>query len=309
MPEISVIIPAFNRADSLRHSVGSVLAQSFQDFEVIVVDDASTDNTAGAVEQIGDRRVRLLRLDKNGGAARTRNEGVRAATGRWIAFLDSDDLWKPEKLSRQLASLRACPDPERTLCAHAHEISDGTGTRVWPRRGPLPGEPMADYLFVANGNLQTSTWMWHRDLCAKFPFDPALRRHEDWKILLDLEAKDFPFLWLSEPLAVFECRPSPSRLSNTVDAEFSLQFLEMGGPLFGKKAKTAFEVRIIAPQLYLGGNRIGALRVLARKDSLTALGPGEYLKFLVWLCAPRLHAAGVSLGQHFFRKPGKPPCP
>ncbi len=102
-PYVSVVIPAFNRAPCIGRAVRSVLAQTFQDFEVIVVDDGSTDGTAGALAEFG-ARIKLLRQE-NRGVSAARNAGVRAASAGWVAFLDSDDEWHSEKLARQIAVL------------------------------------------------------------------------------------------------------------------------------------------------------------------------------------------------------------
>ena len=102
-PRVSVIIPSFNRAHCIAGSVESVLAQSFQDLEVIVVDDGSTDNTQEVLARFGNR-IRVIRQD-NGGVSAARNAGMRAARASWIAFQDSDDMWRPEKLQAQIECL------------------------------------------------------------------------------------------------------------------------------------------------------------------------------------------------------------
>ncbi|HZF01834.1 MAG TPA: glycosyltransferase [Methylomirabilota bacterium] len=107
MPLVSVIIPVFNRAHCVANAVESVLAQTFRNFEIIAVDDGSTDGTAEVLEKFGDQ-IRLLR-QKNRGVSAARNAGIRAARGKWIAFLDSDDRWFPEKLDRQLAAMEKYP--------------------------------------------------------------------------------------------------------------------------------------------------------------------------------------------------------
>ena len=101
MPKVSVIIPAYNAADFIRETIESVLAQTYRDLEVIVVNDGSTDGTMARLREFGDR----IRVHEqlNGGVARARNAGVNLARGTWIAFLDADDLWMPQKLERQLA--------------------------------------------------------------------------------------------------------------------------------------------------------------------------------------------------------------
>lgn len=102
MPTVSVVIPTYNRAFVIGDAIRSVLEQTFQDFEIIVVDDGSTDNTAEVVKSFNDDRIRYIRLDKNRGAAAARNVGTRESKGEYIAFLDSDDLWLPTKLEKQL---------------------------------------------------------------------------------------------------------------------------------------------------------------------------------------------------------------
>ncbi len=103
-PAISIIIPAYNRAYCIGETLRNLLAQTFTDFEVIVVDDGSTDHTAEVVRSFTDR-VRLV-MQSNRGVSAARNTGVRQARGRWIAFQDSDDLWHPKKLERQLEVLQ-----------------------------------------------------------------------------------------------------------------------------------------------------------------------------------------------------------
>ena len=88
---MSVVIPAYNRAATIGLAVGSVLRQTVGDLEVIVVDDASSDNTVAALEAIGDARLHIIRHATNAGGAAARNTGIRAATGDWVAFQDSDD--------------------------------------------------------------------------------------------------------------------------------------------------------------------------------------------------------------------------
>ena len=107
-PLVSIVIPAYNAARTLVATVESALAQTVQDFEIIVVDDGSGDMTLDVARSIADPRVRVL-SQANGGAAAARNTGVTAATGEYVALLDADDLWLPHKLERQLAMLKLTP--------------------------------------------------------------------------------------------------------------------------------------------------------------------------------------------------------
>jgi len=110
MAEVSVIIPTYNRAGSLGRSLGSVLGQTYGDLEVIVVDDASSDHTEEVVTALDDARVRYLRHTVNRGAAAARNTGLKHASGRYVAFQDSDDEWLPEKLGLQMDILDRASD-------------------------------------------------------------------------------------------------------------------------------------------------------------------------------------------------------
>src|SRR5215213_6400356 len=109
---VAAIIPVYNGASQIQRSIESVLAQTRQVDEVIVIDDGSTDQTADVVRSYGDR-VRLLQ-QKNAGVAAARNHGMREARSQWIAFLDHDDAWLPEKIEEQLGALEA--KPEARVC-------------------------------------------------------------------------------------------------------------------------------------------------------------------------------------------------
>lgn len=101
---VSIIMPSYNTAKYIAETVQSVLAQTYQDWELIIVDDCSTDDTDEVVKPfLSDSRIRYLKNEKNSGAAVSRNWALREAKGKWIAFLDSDDLWMPEKLEKQIA--------------------------------------------------------------------------------------------------------------------------------------------------------------------------------------------------------------
>lgn len=100
---VSIIMPSYNTAQYIEQTIKSVIAQTYKNWELIIVDDCSNDNTDEVVEKLLiDRRIRYLKNEKNSGAAVSRNRALREAKGKWIAFLDSDDLWMPEKLEKQI---------------------------------------------------------------------------------------------------------------------------------------------------------------------------------------------------------------
>src|SRR5271156_960674 len=103
-PKVSVIIPTYNRADKVGKTIESALAQTFTDLEVIVIDDGSSDDTGRVLSEVFGDRIRYF-AQTNQGASIARNNGIEAARGEWIAFLDSDDLWEKDKLELQLQAL------------------------------------------------------------------------------------------------------------------------------------------------------------------------------------------------------------
>jgi glycosyltransferase involved in cell wall biosynthesis len=128
--EVSIVIPTYNRRAMVREAVESVLAQTGAAFELIIVDDGSTDCTFEDLSRISDERIRIVRR-ANGGPASARNQGVAIATAPMIAFLDSDDLWMPQKLERQIAFMRANPD---CAISQTNEIWIRNQRRVNPGR-------------------------------------------------------------------------------------------------------------------------------------------------------------------------------
>jgi glycosyltransferase involved in cell wall biosynthesis len=107
-PTVSVVIPTYNRAGVISKPIHSILAQTYQDFEIIVVDDCSSDDTEQVLESFKEPRIRYIRHQTNSGAAVARNTGIDSSTGAYIAFLDSDDEWLPEKLEKQLNLFQQC---------------------------------------------------------------------------------------------------------------------------------------------------------------------------------------------------------
>lgn len=182
-PLVSVVIPVFNRAHTLRRAIESVLIQEMDAWELVVVDDGSTDQSTAIPLSYGDPRIRLLRHEANRGAAAARNTGVQAARGRYVAFLDSDDEWLPGKLAAQFAAMEGRVDAPQALCTGFILHREETGRRCerWPRADGSWFETILDGCYVSPG----STLMARRDCFAAVgPLDETLARLEDWDWLL-----------------------------------------------------------------------------------------------------------------------------
>ena len=197
MAHVSVIIPAYNAESFIVDTVNSALNQTYKDLEVIVVDDGSKDGTLAALQPFGDR-IRVHR-QANGGVSKARNTGVSLSTGEWVAFLDADDLWLPEKIARQLA----CPG---TPMVYTDRLNIGA-------RGDLPelqslATPMhGGDVFVAllrEGNFITNTSvMIRRDLFEQLGgFSSRFNGTEDWDLWIRV-AERHPIGFVPEPLVKY----------------------------------------------------------------------------------------------------------
>jgi len=182
-PLVSVIIPTYNRAALVAQAVASALAQTWRDFEVLVVDDGSSDDTAAALAPFAGQ-VTVLRRSSRGGVSAARNQGIAAARGQWLAFLDSDDLWLPEKLRRQWTFLEA--HPKLRLC-QTEETWVRRGVRVNP---PLSHRKMGGHIFLqslARCLVSPSAVLLHRRLIEEHgSFDENLPAAEDYDLWLRL---------------------------------------------------------------------------------------------------------------------------
>ncbi len=176
---VSVVIPTYNRAALCARAVRSALAQTLPPCQIIVVDDGSTDDTRERLQQEFGEHVQLI-AQANQGVSAARNAGAAAARGKYIAFLDSDDLWSPEKLARQVAWLEARPDYAMVLCDLAVVRPDGSAAPPISRRGRLPsdGRILKDVL-KAPALIPSSMLILRETFEALQGFDTSLRTAED----------------------------------------------------------------------------------------------------------------------------------
>src|SRR6201996_1909393 len=189
-PFFSVVIPVYNRAARLAAAIASVRAQSFQDFEIVVVDDGSKDNPRAVVDRLDDCRIRFIRqMNAGGGAAR--NTGIEHAQGRFVAFLDSDDVFLPGHLEAMHALLNGTTD----LVGYARVRVDRGEGRVFlkPPRALLPGENMAEYLLCDRGFTATSTIVVPCAAAAQVRFDKHLKAAEDTDFAIRLSLAGYRF--------------------------------------------------------------------------------------------------------------------
>ena len=190
-PAVSIVLPTFNRLKYLRPAVDSVFAQTFTDWELIVADDGSEEETAAYLEGLANRpRVKLLRLPHTGSPGAVRNAAWREARGEYIAFLDSDDVWLPEKLTSQIASLQS--HPERGWSHTAFAVIDDSGkllTGVRARRWPAADGWILDRLIKMETVIAIPSVVVRRRLLERVGgFDLKQRMCEDYDLWLRLAA-------------------------------------------------------------------------------------------------------------------------
>jgi glycosyltransferase involved in cell wall biosynthesis len=200
MPQVSVIIPTYNAARYLKEAVDSVLAQSFKDFEVLVIDDGSTDDTEALMRQYATTPVRYIRQE-NAGVSKARNRGIDESLGRYVAFLDADDTWDQRKLERQLSAL----DQNRGYhaCYSAFTVGDCKLSPLELRRSKRQGTAIEDLLMRGNVVGTPSTVLCERSLIKLAGgFDPETSQCADWDMWMRL-ATQTDFLYLDETLVKY----------------------------------------------------------------------------------------------------------
>jgi glycosyltransferase involved in cell wall biosynthesis len=215
-PLVSVVIPTYNRAATLLRAVDSVLAQTWPAFELLIVDDASTDDTAARIAPYLGGRVALHRRPRNGGATAARNAGIAAARGTYVAFLDSDDEWLPEKLARQVALFEAGPPDLGLVYAGLWQLVDGRPpVLVPPRQRGRVHEALRwrNLIGTASGVMVRRSV-----LLATGGFDERLPACEDWDLWLRI-ARDHRVDAVPEPLLRYH-DGNGDRLSNRSRAVF-----------------------------------------------------------------------------------------
>ncbi|WP_075180881.1 glycosyltransferase family 2 protein [Pantoea sp. 1.19] len=278
-PLVSVVIPTFNRAAVILSTLNSVLNQTWPHLEVWVVDDASTDDTAAIMATVTDPRVHFVALPANTGGTRPRNEGIARARGEYIALLDSDDSWLPEKLEKQLAFMQR-QGGERRVCMTAKINLRPEGQHV-RRNKPLKGyRSIMEYLLLGN-DFQTSTLLLDADMAKRAGFDPGLRKHQDWDFALRLEEQGAQFLYLDEPLTYYDDADGAGRISSDGKREKSLAWLEGIKSRVPSDIWYGFYAKIIADSYLLSAGEKGkGVKIYLRLLLAGKIKPGHFCQMM-----------------------------
>jgi hypothetical protein len=290
---VSVVIPTRNRAVTVVRAIRSVLAQTYSDFEIVVVIDGLDPESAKSLGEIADGRLRWVELPESVGGAEARNVGIRMATAPWVALLDDDDEWFPTKLQEQLNEAETA----RPNCVIVTRFIDSRPNAeiVQPGLCPRPGQPISEYLFCEtsifgfrNGFLQTSTWLAPRQAFLDVPFTKGLPRNQetDWLLravpALNLEVR---VVW--KTLAIFHNESDKGRITSKSDWRDTLAWA-VSGKLFTPKALFFFFATVCIPAARLKGEPLSVfwaqLKVAREHGRVTP--KGAWLFFASWFIFP-----------------------
>ena len=188
--KISIIIPTYNRGNIISNSIKSVLNQTYKNLEIIIVDDGSTDNTKEEVDKIGDKKIIYIKLDKNLGAPNARNIGIKNSKGRYISFQDSDDIFYPDKLEKQInnivnknSNLDFCKINVIQNSSYSYYIPN-----ILQEKSILEGNIFNE--LISRGNfISTQAILVKKKFIEKYLFDPKMPRLQDYDVILRMIPK------------------------------------------------------------------------------------------------------------------------
>jgi len=251
-PLVSVVIPTFNRSILVKRAIHSALTQTLNEIEVIVVIDGPDEATRAGLAEINDPRLNVVELPTSRGANQARNAGISAAKGEWIALLDDDDEWLPQKLEVQIKaasrSPHACPIITCRLIARSPK-----GEFIWPRRLPTSAEPLSEYLLARNslfqgeGLIQTSMLFTKRELLQKLPFRNDLTKYHEWDWLLRVShLTGVAIEFVPEPLLIWYIEENRQSLSYLPGWQESLSWIQENRHLVTPRAYAAFVMTVVS---------------------------------------------------------------
>jgi glycosyltransferase involved in cell wall biosynthesis len=273
-PLVSAVIPTRGRPDLLCRAVRSVLNQTYSNIEVVVVVDGPDHATVQTLEALHEPRLSVIALAASVGGSEARNVGVRTGRGEWIAFLDDDDEWLPEKLDKQLESVGIAAGEVTFAASQYFDDRDGK-TTVQPRLFPSSDQELSEYLFCEidllgrrRGFLQTSTWLVRRQFCLSYPFTSGLKKNQDTDWLL----RSLPHCreqtnFVAEPLTIFHRHPTIKRISTTLDWEYTYKWAETNRHLFTSRALAFLLMTECTRSANRQGSGVTALAFLWKKAS------------------------------------------
>ena len=313
---VSVVIPTAGRPEMIGRAVNSVLAQTYPFLEVFVVVDGPDPATDAALAAITDSRLRVLRLPERRGPGAARNTAGAVAKGDWIAFLDDDDEWLPDKLERQLAG--RSPTEQIVLSCRGRVQMSETNAQIWPRRLPREGEPVDLYLFGRSSLLRgdtyigTSTMLMPTALFARTQFGLTEQNEDTTLLLRATKQQAARLLMLPDVLAIIHKEHEETSLGQNFSWQDSLTWIDSMGSDIGRQAYSGFCLVTLASQAARKRDIAAVRTLISRAHRRGRPVAAHYLLFAsFWCTSPRLRAETrriVMLGRRLFHLGRKRPA-
>lgn len=231
MFDLSVIIPCYNSSTTIKKAIESVLHQDVTvSIEIIVIDDCSMDfeileKEINSLSHRQEISIRIIKLTKNNGGGHARNVGILESNSKYTSFLDSDDIWLPNKIKKQLRVYT----PRTILTSKVKKGSDINSANILPKIVKLDSEPVSEALFVNSKLIQTSTFFMSSDIAKEVMFNPNLPRHQDYDFLLRAESLGYSIIQDGTPTSFWRVEDASSNrfLKKKATPEFFIEwFLE-----------------------------------------------------------------------------------
>jgi glycosyltransferase involved in cell wall biosynthesis len=271
--------------------VRSVLNQTHSNLELVVVIDGPDEVTENTLKEIDDPRLRVVTVAPAGAAA-ARNRGGDLSSADWIAFLDDDDTWHPEKLAIQLALASSCGVMMPIVVSRTLKVTPG-GRSPYPARLPRKGEPVCEFLFAPSwrvtqgGGAQTSTFLVPRALFDRVRFDESLPRHQDWDWLLRaVQVPGADLVVAPQVLAEWDLCSAPQRISGPYDWRYSFDWIRSRRKLVTGRAYAGFLLTVVSVSAARGEGGLAVFWQLLRE---AWQGRPEFLQLLIfagWFLVP-----------------------
>ncbi len=267
--KFTVVIPCYNCSKTIEQALESLVKQTFKDFEVILIDDASLDFdlTISVINLYKSKlHINLIRNACNMNGAYSRNKGIEAATGDFIAFLDSDDTWVPDRLESAIKILKSSPDTKKLLIYGQFELirNHSTGA-ILPIRGIRKFELVSEYVFAASQYMQTSTFICSSDLAKNVMFDSKLSRHQDSDFAMRAQHVGALIYFQKRKCASYIFKSDELRLriaSGRINENFCINWLKEKEIYFSRSAIAGYNLTTFSRILFIEGRFYKSLKMI-----------------------------------------------
>lgn len=240
---VSVVVPTYRRYDVIRRALSSVLEQTWQPCEIIVCNDGIDDRKRAVVESIPDPRINYIEAPHRGNASATRNFAISFANGSWIALLDDDDIWLPDKLERQFAALSEQNLDSAILTGVQRVHFQGGHVSHRPKDPQRKPMRASDVLFGKRGQYHTSTLVAPTEVFKRYRFNEEIERHEDWEWLLNA-GRILPIVVCAKVVSE-RWVGSGERLSTLGQYDFSCRWYRRNLVLMSRKCRVRFVCEVL----------------------------------------------------------------